>query len=301
MGTVSGMVYDSAGSPAVRTVRAYRRDTGALIGQSGADLDFPNVDLLLHFNGANASTTFTDSSENALTMTVFNGAKIGTAQSKFGAASGDFTSSNGDYIATPSSTLLGVSELFTLEFFIRPTSVAGGIYYMGKASGDNTGFIWLTTPSTGNLDMQVAGGAKSLGAVSADTWYHIALCREGQGAGQTRLFKDGVQQGSAFAWSGVDTGSVTWQIGGVPDLAGSNQGGRCWIDEFRITRGVARYKANFTPPAAPFPDPLPDPDFVTPGAYEIDCGSYTGEVQIVCLDDDAGSLENDLVHRTFPV
>lgn len=37
------------------------------------------------------------------------------------------------------------------------------------------------------------------------------------------------------------------------------------------------------------------------GTYSIDTGAYTDEVQVVCLDDDAGTLQNDLIHRTYPV
>ena len=53
----------------------------------GGDPYFANVSLLLHCDGSDASTTFTDSSSNGHTVTASNDAQIDTAQSKFGGAS----------------------------------------------------------------------------------------------------------------------------------------------------------------------------------------------------------------------
>jgi len=55
-------------------------------------VDFSNVTLLLNFDGANASTVFTDSSGYARTVTPYNTAAISTAQSKFGGSSALFDS-----------------------------------------------------------------------------------------------------------------------------------------------------------------------------------------------------------------
>lgn len=72
-----------------------------------------------------------------------------------------------------------------------------------------------------------------------------------------------------------------------------------FVDEVCITK-AARYTANFTPPEFPYSDYVGG-SALAAGAYEIDTFGYSGEVNVICLDDDAGTLENDLILRTYPV
>ena len=73
--------------------------TRTLTDQTSGDPFFSNVSLLLHMDGANGSTAFTDSGPNALTATVVGSSAIATAQSQFGGASGNFPS--GSYLTFP--------------------------------------------------------------------------------------------------------------------------------------------------------------------------------------------------------
>ena len=67
----------------------------------GIDAD---TKLMLHFNGADTSTTFTDDSPSAHTVTAFGDAQLDTASKKFGTASymGDDAGTN-DYATVPDS------------------------------------------------------------------------------------------------------------------------------------------------------------------------------------------------------
>jgi hypothetical protein len=87
---------------------------------SGAGSDGYTV-VLLHMNGSDASTTFTDNAFGGLghTWTANGNAQIDTAQSKFGGASGLFDG-NGDYISTPDSDDFFFSAGdFTFDTWVR--------------------------------------------------------------------------------------------------------------------------------------------------------------------------------------
>jgi hypothetical protein len=65
------------------------------------------------------------------------------------------------------------------------------------------------------------------------------------------LFIDGVLVSSATLAGALTTNANPVYIGARSDGTGALNGR---IDDLRITKGVARYTANFTPPTAPFPN-----------------------------------------------
>jgi hypothetical protein len=88
-------------------------------------------------------------------------------------------------------------------------------------------------------------------ALSASTWYYFAVVRSGSGAGNLVIYLDG----TADATSG---GAVTDNFNQTNILyVGASRTGTTplngYIDDLRITKGVARYTANFTAPQSPFP------------------------------------------------
>lgn len=307
MTTISGSVLDVAGNPAAgRTVRAHRRDTGVVIGSAtthdgvnpqNADPSYSSVGLLLHGNGANNSTTFTDSGPDARTVTR-NGANvvISTTQSKYGGASIRLPGGSGDYLTAASNADFdfGAGD-FTIEFWAYATKsqpldflnfISGGTTRLLVYINGNELSFWDTSAG---VNTQVAYSWPSSGA----SWVHFAFCRSGT---SLRMFANGVLLTtgtySASTPSGCDVHiGRTWTGG-----AGREFGG--YIDDLRITKGVARYTAAFTPPATQLPAAG---TLLSAGDYSIDCGSYTDEVQVVCLDDSGGTLENDLIHRAIPV
>ena len=215
------------------------------------DHDLASVSLLLHGNGTNGSTTITDSSLTPKTVTAVDNAQISTTQSKFGGSSIAFDGT-GDYIAiaeASGSFTFGTGN-FTVEFWFYPSNLTGVVVIADwrNATGGNQ-FLTLYRSNATLVFFEGSIRISGTDALTNTVFQHIALCK---GSNSTRLFVNGIQVGSTY----VDTTSyIAPQSGSIyfGGLLGtfSTAG---YIDDLRITKGIARYTANFTPPTAPFPD-----------------------------------------------
>jgi hypothetical protein len=299
MPTISGEVLDATGTAvAGRVVRAYRRDTGAFLGSAvsreGADASFSSVALLLHCDGANASTTFTDVSTSPKTVTAVGNAQVSTAQGLFGSQSAVFDG-NGDYLQVTNNTdfVFGTGD-FCVELWVRMPAqghVAALVDYFTATSGWQ---IYVTSAGLvawyqSNPNVTALTGTT---AINDNNWHHVAVARSGT---TLRLFVDGVVDASGTnSKNHADPGAalgIGAQIGvrnATYDLDG-------FVDEVRLTKGVARYTGAFTPPVAPFSEAA-----TVLGSYALTT-AHTGECNVLCLDDAAGTVYNDLVLRTTPV
>ena len=201
-----------------------------------SDPNFAFNSLLLHGNGTNGSTVITDSSGSPKTVTAVGNAQISTAQSKFGGSSIAFDGT-GDSLSSGAISFED-SESFTLECFLYK-SVSGYSNLFGGGAGTQIGYD-LSGPS-GSIYMFFAGGfgvVESGTAVTLNTWHHLAWTRQGS---TCRAFVNGVLQGSGTRSNAFSVSSFGISCNG-------------YIDDLRITKGVARYTTNFTPPTLPFPD-----------------------------------------------
>ena len=212
------------------------------------DLNFGAVSLLLHMNGANASTTFPDHSYNALAVTANGNAQISTAQSKFGGASALFDGT-GDRLTLASSPLFGFGTGdFTCECWIHRTVSVNQNILDFRTAADVQTWVWNITSNA--ISMYTPSGTLISGTtvLAANQWYHVAITRSG---GTIRQFVNGVLEGSGTNTSDFQS-SRPLTIGGTPDAVNGMFTG--YIDDIRITKGIARYTANFTPPTAQFPN-----------------------------------------------
>lgn len=305
MALVRGLVLGSDGNPAAgRIVRAYRRDTGALLGSyttsdgvgDYVDPLFSNVSLLLHGEGADASTTFTDNSLNGFTPTVGGSAQIKTDQFKFGSASMRFSGSPSKISYADNAAFELGSGDFTIEMFVRFSALPTGaarLFWKLDGTLNQRSYALYQFNNGGTQSLYFAYSTNGIAATdiivpytpATGTWLHYACTRSGS---IFRFFVNGTQVGANQSISG------TLLNGASAVEIGDNLNG--WLDEIRLTKGVARYTSNFTAPAAAYPH-----GELTTGEYLIDCGSYTDEVNIICLDDAGGTLENDRVLRTYAV
>jgi hypothetical protein len=218
---------------------------------AGSDSYWNNVSLLLHMDGSNGSTTFTDSSNNALTVTANGNAQISTAQSKFGGASGLFDGT-GDYLSTAHNAALSIeSGDFTVESWIY-RAVSGSVHSVINKRLDtpsSTGYAWRVNANN-TLQFFFTGGSSitSTATVSSGAWTYIAATRSGN---TVRQFIDGTIDATTATFSNGTSNTQEFRVG-VDNLAGNGFNG--YIDDFRITKGVARYTASFTAPTTPFFD-----------------------------------------------
>lgn len=225
------------------------------LSSGGVESDpyFNSVQLLLHFDGTDGSTIFTDSSSFAKTVATTGSAQITTTHSKFGGASLALDGS-GDYLTVNGITGWNIRTTpFTVECFAK-RNIGGNQYFVSGAAT----LAGLTTSNAQNFyfgnignTLYVGDGSTNNIAVSTQNsdsvFQHNALAFDGV---TYRYFVDGIMTASSTAL--LKNEAVTAiQIGGRSQENHYHNGKQ---DEFRLTIGVARYVGNFVPPSTPFPN-----------------------------------------------
>lgn len=213
------------------------------------DPHFDKVSLLLHMGGANGSTVFTDSSPTPKTVTANGNAQISTAQSKFGGGSAHFGGIF-DYLTTTNTASLefGTGD-FTVEGWIFCESFAGNRTFLCLGSYYQLGSGIIFYISNGKIAAYNASRQfiATNASVSANVWAHVAWVRSGT---SFMMFTDGVLHHQGTLSANLSPTSTPIAIGF--DSQFSNAAFAGYIEDLRITKGAARYTANFTPPTAPF-------------------------------------------------
>ena len=201
---------------------------------------------------ASGSTTFLASFQNAgipdLAMQndlqTVGSAQVSTSVKKYGTGSLYFDGSS-NIVSAPSTQFAWGTGDFTVECWLYNTVsfVSGGTNITGTMASGGALFF-------GNTTYGIAWNAFGVGNVvtystqlSLNTWYHIAYSRN---SGTGRLFVNGSLVGSASDSNNYT--ATTFNSGGV-----SSQYFTGYIDDLRITNGLARYTANFTPPTSALP------------------------------------------------
>jgi hypothetical protein len=211
------------------------------------DPNFSNVQLLLRMDGLNESTTFIDDSLSSRTITGIGppGPKISTTESKYGGASGLFVPRS--YLQMTPSTDLQFPGDFTIEVWAFPTSNVDML--IGTSPSDPNVQIFRINQDgvIGNLGIYINGVQVFIvsSGITANAWHHIAFSRNGT---NSRIFVNGIQKGSTnTTWSGT----FRMDLIGAFFFSGNRfYDYRGYLDDFRITKGFARYTSNFTPPNA---------------------------------------------------
>jgi len=229
-----------------------------LVEASTGDALFSEVQLLMSFDGVNASTAFVDEGPFTRVLTSEAQAQLDTSQSKFGLSSGFFDGALDTVDMLDSEGFSLDDKDFTIETFVRFSSVAALSVFASHYSNSGSQRSWFFRfNSTNDLEfVWSTDGSNSITASeswtpSINTWYHVAVTRVGP---DIRLFVDGIQLGTEtdIGTSVLHNSTSTPRIAAV-DSSGITQVLNGWLDEMRWTVGTGRYISGFTPPDKPFP------------------------------------------------
>ena len=217
--------------------------------------------ILLHMDGSNGGTTFTDNNAggSAHTWTAHGTTSTSTTQAKFGNASfNDGGSVSGlDYIDTPDSADFTVgSGDFTVDMWAWRAGGDGTLRFLcgqtNAAATLNSYYIFLNTDNTfyanvcsdGSTNIAVLHGTT---AITTTGWNHVALVRHGT---RFDLYVNGTSEANATNASGVYDSADNYAVGRLGALAADSWNG--FIDEFRLSVGIARWTTTFTPPTTAY-------------------------------------------------
>lgn len=246
---MSRCVWARRGRPGIGTV------PGATVA---TDPYWANVVLLaLNENGADGTTVFDDTSNSNHTLTGAGNAQWDTDQAPPGLTSSLRLDGTGDLISTPDSADWDLPGDFAVDLRLRLSalpvnswtnllgcyqnaSTGWGIQYRNDLGGGNR----LTMFTSGDVPL-----VNFAWTAAVATWYDIAITRS---SNTLRAFINGSQIGTDQANSESLTTGAAFQIGG-PGGTFTNNLVNGWMASVRITKGVARYTENFTPPSLPLP------------------------------------------------
>lgn len=211
-----------------------------------------NTTYLLHMDGADNGTTFTDAKGNSWLR---SDVVTSTADKVFGTASAKYPLSGTPYLYTASSSKLpcGTSD-FTVDLRINLSTLADDQWmFYWLQDGSNEMRIGAFADGRIIFLVRVAGAVAALYTASAGTmttgWKHIAVVRFGT---TMYLFVNGTKinwtESTAIGSTSIPQFSGVFYVG-KPQ---AQFAGITYIDEFRVVKGVAAWTSSFTPPTAAY-------------------------------------------------
>lgn len=214
-----------------------------------SDPYYDNVVLLLPFDqDAPGPNGFLDYSPLKNVVNRFGNAGLSSAQSKFGGTSCYFNADQSSYLSLPASSILPTTGDFTCEGWLyvsaNPVTNVDMILHFGNGYAGTSSFNFELRPD-GKLGLYLFNAPTtydiSVNAVNLSAWNHWALVCI---SGAYKVFLNGVLQ---FTQTTSKTfGNYDLYIGGYPSNHSLDFLG--YMDDLRITKGIARYTADFTPP-----------------------------------------------------
>ncbi len=282
-GTQASPLSVSAGSTCTMTVRYSPTMTGALSGAelrvassasnspsslalqatgTPSDPNHANVALFMSMDGTVGGGIATSADATGKAVISTGSPAAYSATSAFGQSAYLSTAAvggDGGCVTSGTTTLevarnsafeLDTSD-YTLEMRVRPSGLSG---YQGLLSNYEscTGVIrgWAFFLSGNRVVLNRANGADQVvtfsSSLTSNTWYHLALVKQGN---TVSLYVNGVKDATVGTLTGDYVSTINantrLRVGSVHTVSATGLVGH--LDEIRMTRGVARYTANFTP------------------------------------------------------
>ena len=206
-----------------------------------ADSYFSSVAMLAKFTTDGAVTTFTDTTGK--TLTGYGDAKVVTSPTMLTGhalaldGSGDFLAGMGDNVV-----VLG-SGPATIDCEL----IASGAGYIVRAPGASSSW-GLYVDASGYVAVIIDGGGVKTGAIAINNGakHHVAVVKVD--SNNWSLYIDGIKDGASFSWGNAFASSTYFSIGAQYDGGAATNAITGQIGYVRVTPGVARWTANFTPP-----------------------------------------------------
>lgn len=206
------------------------------------DTYYNQSSLILPFVGEHYSSTLIDYSSSPKTLTSYGDVLLKNNQSKFYDTAAYFNGAD-NYLRVSSDPefAFGTGD-WTVEGWFRLDTAATNqnLIDMRTTSGSNNSLAIYLGFSILYFYHSGSNYISSAAIVNVDIWYHIAASRNN---GSTRLFLNGIQQGSTYSDS-TDYVQSPIFIGSNPDGVSLFKG---YMQDIRVTKGVGRYTANFSP------------------------------------------------------
>lgn len=214
----------------------------------------PSTVLQMRMDGTNGSTAFTEDTGKVVTVAA-SGVSMSTTQVKYGTTAASFNGVASNYLSVPYSAdfAFGAGE-FTIEGWIylnayqatdRCQMIAN--WHGGAGAACAFGFGVLATGYANLLYNASANITATVAQVPLNQWVHLAFVRVGNVG---FIYQNGKQVGTGALTATLNAGDLPICIGGHSTANWVPNG---YLDDVRVTKGVARYLGEFTPPTAQVP------------------------------------------------
>ena len=180
-----------------------------------------------------------------------DGVRIHALTKKYGSGSVFFDGTT-DSLTLSTTPAYDFSGDFTVELWANFSALSTNRILLDRWASGNAGgwqLYWRGTGTSLTFFVNATNIIQdaSTTRITTGTWYHIALARSGS---TVRLFVDGTSVGSNTFTTSL-TSTLPLYVGVQGSTSNNYFNG--YMDDIRITKGVARYTTTFTPPTQSLP------------------------------------------------